>query len=107
MKPWSDERKKAQSEMWAKKKEEGYVRKGTSKYSDICCFNDNELLMFTTMQDAMTHFDLVKGTGITRVLRGERTFYKGYKWNALLKSGELMGTPEVDNHELSFDLNGH
>jgi len=71
------------------------------KYSKVIAFKKGERYEFSSTKEAAEFLGVTTVNGITRVLRGERNKYKGFKWNALLKSGELMGTPEMDNHEPS------
>ena len=103
---WTDERRKKLSLSKQANKhtvKHNFERKGN--YLKITAFNDIETLNFNNTHEALLYFNLKDVNGITRVLRNERTYYKGYKWIAQLKSDKLLENQEIDNQQPITNLN--
>jgi group I intron endonuclease len=77
MPSWSDERKRVHSKLM-KGKNVGNISQ--TKYFNIVAEKGEEILRFANTHEAKKYFGLKKVTGITRVLRKERTMYMGYTW---------------------------
>lgn len=81
MTPWSEERKKKHKELMAVVNKRVHGGKPTqSKYFNIVAENTVERIVFKDTFSAKEHFGFKNTLGITRVLRGERKMYKGYRW---------------------------
>jgi len=81
MEPWSEERRRKHKETMVevnRKIHRGQARR--SKFFNVVAENETERHVFKNTQEAKIFFNFRNVNGITRVLRGERTEYKGYRW---------------------------
>ena len=100
MEAWSDERRlRASIRQKEASKSAKYDKTSSCIYFNIIAYNNEETLYFANTHDAKLKLNL-KHTGyITRVLKGERTFFNGYKWTAQIKSDKLLENQVIDNQQ--------
>jgi len=79
MTPWTKERK-IKASIIQKEIAKTRIVKAYKFTNNIIAYKDNDKLLFTNLKDACNYFKCKNANGIRRVLRKERTFYKGYKW---------------------------